>query len=287
VAVKRLIPLALGAVLLGLLLALALGWEQNAPKARPAEPLEAKALLSHRAVGFGDRLGAQVDLLVDPSRLKVGSIRLEPRFDPYRIVGTARTERRAGGLLISYRYILECLDPRCLPQAETERRFNPVVVTYTTQEGDPEFRTVEWPRYHLVSRVTEADRANPAQRFRWDRALPSPSYAISPGTAQALLAALCGVFALGAGVLLWFAIGPRRMAGRQLSPLARALASVRASSSNGRVAERRKALAWLGRELGAVEEDDLARGAARLAWSRPNPTPESAAAFADDVEERT
>ena len=71
-----------------------------------------------------------------------------------------------------------------------------------------------------------------------------------------------------------------------LSPLERALAAVRASTANGHVAERRKALGWLGRELGAVEEEDLARGATRLAWSKPEPTPETTGAFADDVEER-
>ena len=91
---------------------------------------------------------------------------------------------------------------------------------------------------------------------------------------------------LGAAAFLWLGLGRERGRGPVLSGLERALAAVRASSANGHVAERRKALGWLGRELGAVEQPDLARGASRLAWSRRAPSGEAAGAFADDVEGR-
>jgi hypothetical protein len=190
-------------------------------------------------------------------------------------------------VLLSYRYELDCLEQGCLPHgAASPKRFRPAVVSFRTRAGGPGITQISWPTYRVSSWLGGTEADSPAQHLRYDATLPAVSYRASPGTLQAVLAALAALLVLAAGGLLWLGLrreGPR---GPVLSPLVRALAAVRATTANGHVGERRKALGWLGRELGAVEEEDLARSAARLAWSKPEPTPETTGAFADDVEER-
>lgn len=273
-----------------LVVALAEGWWQHSERVPlPARPIAVSASLSSRTLGFGDPLTARLDVLADPAAVEVGSIRVTPRFAPYRVVTTSVTARRGAGVLLAYRFSLQCLEPACIPQAgQVEKTFLTTAVSFQTAGGRPGIKPVSWPSFRLSSRVGDADRAAPAQRLRYVAAVPPPSYGIDPGTLRALLTALAAVLVLAAATLGWLALGrrgPVARAGPPLSPLERALAAVRASTANGHVAARRKALGWLGRELGAVERADLARGAARLAWSADEPTPESAGAFADGVEE--
>ncbi len=268
---------------------LAAGWWQSSTSVPlPSQPVAATATLSRHTVGFGDPLTARLDIVVDPKRVDVSSVRLAPVFAPYRIVSSTETTKRSGGVLLSYRFGLECLDYACAPHtAELVKRFAPVTVTFRTRAGIAESAAVGWPAYQLYSRVSAADRNAPVDRLRYTAELPPPSYRIDPGTLRALLIALVAVLGLAAAGLGWLALRPpgRKRAGDTRSPLERALAAVRASTANGHVTERRKALGWLGRELGAVERGDLAHDAARLAWSAEAPTPESTGAFADGVEE--
>jgi hypothetical protein len=288
VAVKRALAAAViaAAAVVGLLV-LALGWWQGSSHQRPARLFSANATLSTRAVSFGDPLGARLDLLLDPAAIDVDSVRVRANFDPWRVAGSAIRKTQGDGVLLSYRYKLDCLEQGCLPQgAASPKRFQPAVVSFRTRAGGPGITQISWPTYRVSSWLggTEADA--PAQHLRYDASLPAVSYRTSPGTLQAVLAALAALLVLAAGGLLWLALRGEGRRGPVLSPLERALAAVRASTANGHAGERRKALGWLGRELGAVEEDDLARGATRLAWSKPEPTPETTGAFADDVEER-
>lgn len=286
---RRALAAVAAAVAVVFLVGLALGWFQGESHRPPARPFAAKATLSSRSVAFGDRLGARLDLVVDPRTIQPNSIHVSPRFAPYRIVGTSAARKTGDGVLLSYRYLLECLEPVCAPQTgQTDRRFLPIVVSFRTHDGGPGIQAVNWPGYRLLSRLSAADRSSPSpvQLLRYDATVPPPSYRIDPGTLRALLVALCVVLALAAAALAWLALGRGRgrARGPALSPLQRALAAVRASTANGHVDERRRALGWLGRELGAVERGDEARGATRLAWSENAPTPESTGAFADDVE---
>jgi hypothetical protein len=264
-------------------------WQGETRIAAPSKPLVPTASLSARSLSFGDPVTARLDLLVDPGAVATSSIRVEPRFSPYRIVGTIRSVRSAGAALISYRYALECLTPACVPpKPQVERQFLAARVSFRTLSGAAKRQDVDWPSYQISSRVSDADRRAPAERLRADEALPSASYRIDPGILRALLTALSVSLALAAAALAVRALRrepePSAPAGPAVSPLGRALLRVHASTANGQPAERRKALGRLARELVAVNRDDLAHDATRLAWSEDTPSPESTAAFAARVE---
>jgi hypothetical protein len=288
VAVRRLVAATVAVAAVVLLAGIAAGWWQGSSgAARPSDRITATAGLSSRSVGFGDRLNGRVDVLLDAREIDPASVRVLPRVGPYRVVSA--TLARSGSLL-TFRYGIECLTQSCAPaQPEVEQRLQPALVTYRTRAGEPGFALAAWPSFKVYSRVSPADRAAPAQRLRYSDALPKPTYAHDPGGLRALLTALVVLLALAAAALAWLALRParrERRRGPSLSPLERALAAVRASSANGHVAERRKALGWLGRELDAVEQPELADDAARLAWSADAPSPEAAGTFADGIEER-
>jgi hypothetical protein len=188
-----------------------------------------------------------------------------------------------------YRYVLECLSPACVPgRTLAERRFLPALVSFRTTAGAAARKTVEWPSYRVVSRLTTADIGDPTERLRADAPLPTVTYRIAPGLLQALLAAATAILVLGAAFLVALALPARRrleLARPALPPLERALLLVRASTANGYPAERRKALGRLARELHADGRGDLAQTAVRLAWSADPPSAEATTAFAERVEE--
>ena len=280
---------ALAAVVL--LVGVAGGWWQGSGRApRPSRPLVASASLWPRALEFGDPLVARLELLVDPAAVDAASVRVEPRFAPYRVRATTAKARSAGRAeLVSRSFALECLTPACVPERQqVERRFLPVVVSYRTVAGRAARMEIDWPSVRLSSHLSDADRAAPAARLRVDAPLPPVSYRLEPGALRAGLAAGAGALAVLAAVLA--ALGLRRPRGAvpapepELEPLARALLLVRASAANGFPAERRKALGRLARELGASGRSDLAHAAARLAWSAESPSTDAAGAFAAHVE---
>ncbi len=208
--------LAAGAVavaaLVGLL-GLALGWWQGSSHRQPARLFLATATLTTRAVSFGDPLGARLDLLLDPAAIDVDSVRVRARFDPWRVAGSAIRKTPGDGVLLSYRYKLDCLEQGCLPQgAASPKRFQPAVVSFRTRAGGPGITQISWPTYRVSSWLGGTEADTPAQHLRYDASLPAVSYRASPGTLQAVLAALAGVLALAAGGLLWLGLrreGPR------------------------------------------------------------------------------
>ena len=285
-----LLPVAGAAVAVVLVVGLALGWNgSGADVPRGTRPMAATASLSNRAVSFGDPLVARLDLVVDPRAVDPRSIAVRPSFGSYRVTG--RRLRTAGGTAerLSYRWVLECLDSVCAPvSSRVEQRFQPATVSYRTRAGALVTERVAWPPYLLSSRLTDAERRNPggSRSLRFDATLPAASYRIDPGTLRGLLAALAGLLALAAAVLVGLALRPAAgaVAEPSESRLAQALRAVRASTANGRPAERRKALGWLGRELRAAERPSEADEARRLAWSAEAPTATSAGEFATRVE---
>jgi hypothetical protein len=285
----RRIALVAGLVVVGSGVALALGLSQRGKSGpAPERPLAATATLGTHALSFGDPLSARLDVLVDPRRVDVASVRVRPRFTPWRIVSASAERHAAAGTLLTYRYTLECLSPECVPgQSLAERRFLPAFVFYRSRPGGVVRRSVEWPTYRVATRLTSPDIGDPTVHLDADTSLPPVTYRIGPRTLQALLAALSALLVVAAGVLVYFAL-PRRRAGAaepDLPPLERALLLVRASTANGYPAERRKALGRLARALRAEGRPELARAAVRLAWSSRPPSPEATSAFADRVEE--
>jgi hypothetical protein len=285
----RRIALVTGLVALALVIALALGWwRQGRSGPVPERPLATTATLGTPALSFGDPLSAQIEVLVDPRRVDLASVRVRPRFTPWRIVSSSTERRSAAGTLLTYRYTLECLSPECVPgQSLAERRFLPALVSYRSQAGRAVRLPVDWPTYRVATRLTSPDIGDPTEHLDADTSLPAVSYRIAPGTLQALLAAFSALLVLAAGVLVYYALPRRRAAAREpdLRPLERALLLVRASTANGYPTERRKALGGLARELRAEGRRDLAQAAVRLAWSSHPPSSEAASAFADRVEE--
>ena len=77
--------------------------------------------MSPTAVSFGDRLGARLDVVVDPRAVDVGSVEVRPRFGLNRVVGATLKRTHGAGDLLSYRYVLECLLPGCAPQGRPRR----------------------------------------------------------------------------------------------------------------------------------------------------------------------
>jgi hypothetical protein len=284
-------PVAAAAAVV-LLVGLAGGWWQEGGRApRPSRPLVASTSLSPRALEFGDPLDARLELLVDPAVVDPTSIRVEPRFAPYRVRATAAEIRSAGRAeLVSRSFALECLTPACVPERQqVERRFLPVVVSYRTVAGRAGTMAIDWPTVRLSSHLSDAERAAPAANLRVDAPLPPVSYRLEPAALRAGLVAGAGALAVLAAAFAALGLRrPREAAPApepELEPLARALLLVRASATNGFPAERRKALSRLARELGASGRSDLAHTAARLAWSAESPSADAAGTFAAHVEE--
>jgi hypothetical protein len=284
----RLWALYVAALAVLLILFLALGWRPGSGhETHPAQPFAASTSVSPTAVSFGDRLGARLDVVVDPRAVDIGSVEVRPRFGLNRVAGATLKQTHGAGELLSYRYVLECLLPGCAPQsARVARRFPPALVSYRLRDGQLINQQVRWPAYQLISRVTEAEKQHPLSSLRFDASVPAPSYRIAPNTLRALAVGLAGLLALAAVVLAWIALRPHTAAdrGQSGSRLEQALRAVRASTANGHHQERRKALGWLGRELRAVERPREADVARRLAWSEEPPTPRSAGEFATEVE---
>ena len=275
------------ALVLAVVLGVAQGWWQGGTTAHPPRAFKATASLSSRAISFGDSLAARLDLLVDPAAVDPAGIQVHPRFGLFRVTSTSLERTRGDGELLSYRFALECLGAGCAPESDrVTRRFPPATVTYRTRDGADVSENVTWPSYQLTSRVTAADRKDPANALRFDASLPAPTYRISPGLLRSLLTALAVLLALAAAVFGWLALRPRGAVaeGPSGSRLEQALRAVRASSANGRPTDRRKALGWLGRELRSVERSEEADEAGRLAWSASTPTGEAAGDFAAEVE---
>jgi hypothetical protein len=284
----RRVALAAGIGAVALTVALALGWWRGGSSGpAPAQPLAATATIGTPALSFGDLMAARIEVLVDPRRVDVNSLRVRPRFAPWRVLSSSAERRSGAGTLLVYRYTLECLSPACLPgRTLAERRFLPALVSYRAPTGRAVHRVVEWPTYRVVTRLTSPDIGDPTQHLSADTSLPAATYRIAPGTLQPLLAGLAALLVLAAGLLVFAALPRRRAApaGPELPPLEHALRLVRASTANGYPAERRRALGRLARELRADGQPDLAQAAVRLAWSSHPPSSEATSAFADRVE---
>ena len=198
-AVRR---VAIGAVVAAVVLAivLALGWFRGGSGPAPAQPLSATAALATPALSFGDPLAARVEVLADPKQVDVGSLRVRPRFAPWRIVSETRERQSGAGTLLVYHWTLECLSQACLPgRTLAERRFLPALISYRSPTGRTVRRVVQWPTYRVVTRLTSPDIGDPTQHLAADTSLPPVTYRIAPGTLQALLAALAALLVVAAG----------------------------------------------------------------------------------------
>lgn len=237
---------------------------------------------------FGDPVEANLELVVDRRVVDPRTVRVKTDFAPYGPVGAPRISRRDAGRTVSlrYRYRLLCLAEACRPESERARdfTFSEARVSFR-RAGKRETIGLEWPAIEAASRLTAAALQTVAPLVR-EHPLPPVSYRIAPGPAFALLLAAAALAGLGGFVLLWPAVRmlagvPRRDELDRLPPLERALALLK--RARGAPVEERKALDLLARELGGRNEQ-LARGARRLAWSETDPPSDEVAALAGQVE---
>jgi hypothetical protein len=223
---------------------------------------------------FGEQVTATLEAVFDPRRVRAGSVRVEPGFNPYEVVRETRTESAAGDLTrVRFEYVLQCLRPGCTPSRDKRQFDFPLTSIFYTLVGVGQSQeTLQWPPFQVVSRLGAFDLDQPRWRAE-TRRVPDATFRASP------LAIAVGLFAgaallVGAAVALVAVARPRRAAEaeevaevRERTPLDRALELVEAHSRNGTSPEGRKALERLARELKQVGHEALAGKARRLAWS--------------------
>jgi hypothetical protein len=219
---------------------------------------------------FGDALSATVETVVDPALVDPRSVRVHADFRPYRASSTRVVRRQEGRLTsIEFRYRLECLVRKCLPNgAERHVVFRPVRITY----GAGETQTAFWPPVQLASRVAPQELQDPVLRSELVRQ-PAVTYGVRPQLAVAALLAVA-VLLLAYPALLAFRLARhgwrtlRTSRFERLTPMERALELMRRAAAAGEGEPSRRALERVARELG---EHELVTDARRMAWSRPRP----------------
>lgn len=261
-------------------------------------PISARAVIEPRTHLFADAITARLLVTFDPKQIRAESIRTNPDFRPYEVLGAPQTEREVeddvGKVLFTYR--LRCAVKACATEDEKQETVFPQgrVDFAVVDVAQRSALTFQWPEVESVSRVGALDITNPRWRAEVLTA-PDLSYRAQPLLLAAGFFGLAGLLAV-AGVLLVRAARPERAVvvdeeevaeEARLAPLERALAAVQLTGSNGSDAERRKALELLARELRTAGELDLASRARRLAWSEQRPSAGAADELSRDVRDRT
>jgi hypothetical protein len=177
-----------------------------------------------------------------------------------------------------------CLDQRCVAPAGTRAlRLPPVTAEVPTRDGSSVSVTQPWPALTVRGRVVGADLERSRLPFRTDLDPPGVTYRMAPGTLGALLGV--GAVALALTAIALAGLQAIRIVRRrrvvQTTELERALALARGAETRS-PEDRRRAVGLLARLLRSREER-LARTASTLAWSAPEPTPDSVSGLVERV----
>ena len=250
-------------------------------------PLAARTALEPNPLRYGDPLVAEVDVVFDPHAVAQGSITLKPDFAPFVQTSPPSVSRTtaANAATLRYRYTLLCLTDACLPTKHARRvRFAPVKVTGTDGKRTLTV-TASWPPAVVSTRLAPSDVSG-SIRFRNDRTLPPPVFAVAPGPLAGGLIAVAALCTLAAALLIGRALLRARSRAREirLTPLELALVYTRDSAQRPDPADRRKALDMLAEAVGHSGEPELARVATETAWVEDPPSPARAIELADEVE---
>jgi hypothetical protein len=246
----------------------------------PTRAVTVTSRIEPDVVAFGTPVVATADVVADATVVDPGSIRLQVDFSPYEVAGEPAVERHVEGgtAHVTFRYTLRCLREGCEPSgARGVARFESGLVRYRFADNPGTGRdVVDWPPVIVASRVAAAD----VEAIRWrasETELPAVTTRFGPTSLA--IALLAGALAL-AGCAVWLARrlwhvppAPEETAPRdERPPLERALHLARSAAANGAaVADRRRALELVARELDAVGLSGLADEARELAWS-PRPS---------------
>ena len=151
---------AAAAVLVVLAVVLRAGDERR--RAQPIQ-IEAHTRITPDAHLFGDRIRAELDVVLDASRVDPDSVRVLTEFPPYRILGGGPQSRTsANGIVrIRFAYSLLCLALDCLPGEGAKRfGFNPAEVRYRGPQGTIQTLRAEWPSVSIMTRLPPPDERN-------------------------------------------------------------------------------------------------------------------------------
>jgi hypothetical protein len=250
-----------------------------------AEPLSVRTSIP-AAVQFGDALTARVVVLMDRSAVDSRRLRVVDALAPLTLLAPQRVSRFSRGPLevVSIDLTAACIDQRCVPRGGSRAvRLPAVRAEAPGRDGTLVSATRAWPELEVRGRVSTADLARPRLPFRTDLDPPSASYRVSPPTLAALLDVVAVLLALAAVVLAGLQVAAilRRRRLVQLTDFERALALARGAETRS-PGDRRRALELLARLL-RPREERLAHAASDLAWSAPEPTPDSLSSLVDEV----
>jgi hypothetical protein len=267
----------------------------SSPSGAPTKPLSVQTSMAPRPIFFGDPVTADVDVQIDNDTVDASSVRVLPRFEPFTPTGEPKVSRSRIGRheTIRYRYTLQCLADTCLPKRKDPLviQLPPVVVSATT--GTQRVHAAgAWPVTAILSRLQRKDLGSYVPHFRRPRALPAPTYSVSPSRTADVLTAIAAVLALLglavlAGEIARVLERRRRRREVRLTPLEEALAYTRDAAARPDPADRRKALELLAKALEAEGDPALAGTTGDAAWSEEPPSPETALGLADEVESTT
>jgi hypothetical protein len=273
----------------------------------PAPAIQANTSLLPRTVAFGDTVTARVDVTLDRRRIDADSVRVATDFAPWTQIADPERVRRDGETTTHLRtmWTLRCLASACLPPAQSLRLpLTPVTVSYDTlgpNAASGRQLTEDWPLLVVNTRLEDpggipsASATSPFETpWRADMvAMPPVSYRVEPETARIPLFAAAGAFAL---LGLWLAyLGRPRPRPKPvpvveeappapvLTPVEQALALLEDAMAANGAADRRRALELVAGELSGTGNDDLARLARSLAWSKPMPEVDRTTPLAEEA----
>jgi hypothetical protein len=284
--VKRVAAIAIVAVAAAITAVLLLAHAVPVHGVKPLRALTVHTSFDPPAVQFGDRVVAHVVVLADRDALDTSKLRVTDDVAPLTSLGPARVTRTDRGrlLTVSYELAAVCLSDACIaPAGAKELRLPAVHVAAPGNGGDTVRATSAWPLLAIGARVGAADLKAARPPFRADTSEPAVTYRIAPGTLSLLLdaaAALLAAAGVGLGVRQALVLRRTHMQAAGTA-LERALALVREAESRA-PEDRRRAVGLLARVL-RRRDAALARAAADLAWSEPEPAPGELAALASRV----
>jgi hypothetical protein len=256
----------------------------------PSELVTVEAGLGTSVHAFGEPVTATVDVLVDTREIDLGSVTVQPIFEPYERVGPPRVTRTEHGALgqARFEYRLVCLKEGCdTAGAEGVNDFPSGRVRYRFADRPGyAFEAFDWPLLQVASRVADAD----IEQIRWradDNTLPAVSYRVPPFWLALVLLLVACAAAAGAVLLarrLWWPKRDRQSESLDgavaRTPLEQAFVVALHAAAADEAPERRRALERVARELGALGRDDLAQQARALAWSPRVSTSDQVASLA-------
>lgn len=265
-------------------------WE-SPEQSSPRQPIAVNATLGPQQHMFGDRVRAQVEVLLDRDLIDPDTVKLRATFAPYRpLQPPRRTESTAGAITrIRFDYQLACLTFRCLPTGERDFELRNAAVEYRGRD-DAGVRTEEivWPMLKATGRIP-VEQLWQAQLHAEYRDLGAPTYTIRPKLVELVALPLAVLFGAAALILILRLLPLTRIAERlglktvdTRTPLERALARVHETAE--RPDEGRRALERLAQELRRARNPELAGAASRLAWSREFPADGRLTALSSEVE---